>query len=351
MITRPKIAYVLDPRFPGGTSSAVAAELECVSQTARVEVHAISTAMFPGQPVAPQLASVLRRLNIPLIWDAGEISGDAVILHNPSCLKFQETLDTTIIAKRLVVVAHENFLRPGGAEAFDVARCLDLIARCSVTLERSIAPISPWNRKTVEQWLLANPSYDVWSVLDWDWFNICAFDRHPPTAFPTDRRGRHSRAGFEKFPQRDVMDLCFPQTAKQNTILGADNFLGEPNTPTHWTLYPFGGVSLAHFFEQIDFFVYFTAATWRESFGRVLAEAVAAGKIAISDVDTAASFDGAVIGASPADVTAIVKGYLIDPDRYQDDVLAGQKKLEQFSSQAFRRSFDAFLMPQTEVST
>jgi hypothetical protein len=33
-----------------------------------------------------------------------------------------------------------------------------------------------------------------------DWINICDFPFAPPTPAPRDRRGRHSRPGFEKFP-------------------------------------------------------------------------------------------------------------------------------------------------------
>ena len=126
-MNKPSISYILDPRFPGGTSSAVAAELELVKTFASVKIYAVSTEMFSGQEAAPQLRDVLLRLNLDLIWGAGEIADDIVIFHNPSCLKYQNSLDIRIIAKHLIVVSHENFLRPGEAEAFDVGKCLGQI--------------------------------------------------------------------------------------------------------------------------------------------------------------------------------------------------------------------------------
>lgn len=334
-----RIAYVLDPRFAGGTSSAVAAELRAVCAMGQVHVNALETKMFSGRYVAPQLSDVLTELNLPLTWVDNEIAADVVIFHNPSSLKFQEQLGTKIVARHLIVVTHENFLRPGGAEGFDVEKCLDQIAASSITLKRSLAPISAWNRSTVESWCRKHVLAAGWSLLEDDWFNICSFERVPPTTAPRDRRGRHSRPGSEKFPPNDVMELCFPETAERNIILGADRFMGDDDVPVFWTLYPFGSLTLPHFFEQFDFFVYYTAPTWRESFGRVVPEAVAAGKIVITDPETANSFEGAAIGAVPQEIDQIIATYVAQPERYRADVLSAQASLDRFSADSFRGVF------------
>jgi len=348
-MVKPRIAYVLDPRFPGGTSSAVAAELAVVSQLGVVTVHAQSSAMFKGRDVAPQLQDLLLRLDITMIWDSPEIAADIVIFHNPSCLRFQDRFDAKIIARHFIVVAHENFLRPVGAEAFDVARCMGLLESSSFAVKRTLAPISAWNRTTITDWIAARRSLDAWSVLDVDWFNICAFPNVEPVANPTDRRGRLSRPGLEKFPQRDVMDLCFPPHADANVILGADAFIADDSSPAHWTLIPFRGLQVSRFFDMIDFMVYFTAPTFRESFGRVMAEAVAAGKIVISDPETSRIFGGAVRGAAPEEVEEIIQEYINNPERYQADVRAAQKKLARFSPQQFEKQIGAILTQKTGV--
>jgi len=339
MSTAPRIAYLIDPGFPGGTSSAVAAELRALKPVAQIEVHALTSRMFKEKSIAPQIRSVLAELGLDLIWDAPTVSGDVVLLHNPSFLKFHKELTTKIIAKQLIVVTHENFLRPGGIAGFDVGQCLGLIDRASLALRKSIAPISPYNRQTVNHWLNANPEAAHWSVLQDDWFNICEFAILPPTATPSDRRGRHSRPGPEKFPGLSDMDLCFPKAAQANVILGADLFLNDKLDRPHWKMTPFGGLEVAQYFEMIDFMVYFTAATLRESFGRVLAEAISAGKIVISDPETGSVFQGAVVPARPGDVDDIIAKFIQEPTLYRDQVIKGQKCLAKFSAGAFQQFF------------
>ena len=336
----PSIAYVLDPRFPGGTSAAIADELRATARDNRPALHAISSRMFGGRSVAPVLAEVIEAEGLPLTWDSPVIRADTVILHNPGFLKFQDDLGCRIFARHLIVVTHENFLRPGGAEAFDVSRCLRQIDRASVALAKSLAPVSAHNRRTIEEWRRRHAMRTGWTLLPQNWFNVCDFERAPPTIYPRDRRGRHSRPGFEKFPGRAVMEMCFPPGAEANVILGADLLLADPNPPpVHWTLYPFRGMEVDRFLGMIDFMVYFTAPTWQESFGRVLAEAIAAGKVVISDAATAEPFGGGVVAARPEDVDRIIAGLIAEPARYRDQVLGAQAALNSYAPLEFRNRF------------
>ena len=341
------VAYIIDPRLPGGTSSAVAQELAAIADIAQVKVHALESQMFRGRNVAPQLARRLDDLRLELVWDSGTVSADIVILHNPSFLKFQHELGLRIFARHLVVVTHENFLRPGRHEGFGVLRCLDQIDRSSLALRKSIAPVSSHNRSTVRDWLSLHRLPGNWAVLDRDWFNVCDFPRRAPATAISDRRGRHSRPGLEKFPGLGDMDLCFPKHAEANVILGADLFLALGTQRPHWLMFPFQGIDLERYFEMFDFMVYFTSPMWRESFGRVLAEAVAAGKVVISDAETAATFGGAVIQGTPATVDSIIQRFIDQPRLYRDHVLAAQGKLDRFSAAAFREHFLEILSPMT----
>ncbi len=341
MTDRPRVAYVLDPRFPGGTSSAVAEEIAAIRPLVRPEFHAVSSRMFSGQSLSPALAAACEAAGLDPVWDAPLIAADTVILHNPAFLKFDARLGRRIIARELIVVTHENFLRPGGAEGFDVAGCLDRIDRGALALRKTLAPVSAHNRATVTGWAARNGLRPGWSIAAEDWFNICDFPLLPPTGVPRDRRGRHSRPGFEKFPPRRVLDLCFPPDAEANVILGAEVLMAGEAPPLHWQLHPFRGLDLARYFEMIDFMVYFTAPTWQESFGRVLAEGIAAGKVVISDPATAAGFGGAVIAARPEEVDGIIAGFLAAPERYGMHVRAAQATLARFSADAFRSRFAA----------
>ena len=313
-----------------------------------ITVHAITSSMFHGTDIAPVLEDAIEDIGCPLIWDAPVIAADTVLLHNPAFLKFDTTFAPTVLARQLVVITHENFLRPNGAEGFDVAHCLSLIDRRSLAQRKWLAPISPWNRQMVDTWIGQNPDQQYWSILGNDWFNICDFDTASPTSQPRDRRGRHSRAGYEKFPTLADMDACFPATAQANVLLGADTFLHDQMFRPHWQIIPFRGIDVADFFDRIDFHVYFTAATWRESFGRVLAEALAAGKVVITDSSTASVYDGGVIGAAPSEVDALIASFIQNPASYREQVLRGQAALRSFSSDRFQAFFASILAPSVQ---
>ncbi len=348
----PSVALVIDARFPGGTSSAVARELAALcalrdqGRLGKPRVVALSSAMFRGHEAAPVLQEACAALGLALEWDPPAVSADLVVVHNPAFLKFQDSLALRIVARRLVVVTHENFTRPGGAESFDVARCLGAISKASVALERLLAPVSPLNRATVETWCAAHPETSApWSLMPEDWFNICDFGLSAPSPAPRDRRGRLSRPGHEKFPPLAELEACFPPHAEKNLILGGDTLIGLAADHPHWDILRFRAIEVAEFFEQIDFMVYFTAPTWRESFGRVLAEAIAAGKLVITDAQTAQNFPDGAVAARADEVDALIAGFLAAPADYAARVRAGQAGLARYSQEAFCRFFEATALP------
>jgi hypothetical protein len=334
------IAYVIDPRFPGGTSSAVARELAVVAGLGLpMRVFAIGSKMFTGRIPAPVLEEALSALGLHLEWDPPVISADRIILHNPAFLKFDQTFSTRLLAREIVLVTHENFMRPGDVVAFDVATCLDLIDRNSLASRKLLAPVSTVNRGSVERWLRLYGDDRPWALAPDDWFNICDFEMMPPVPIPSDRRGRHSRPGYEKFPALDAMDVCFPPHAQSNVILGADTLIDEKLNRPHWEMIRFRSIPVSSFLDRVDFIVYFTAPLWRESFGRVLAEAIAAGKVVISDAQTASTFGGGVVAARPEEVDTVIGSFLADPVRYGMQVRSAQKQIASFSSARFLEMF------------
>ena len=331
---------ILDPRFPGGTSSAVAQELKVIAQSVRPKIFGFSSGLFKGKQVAPQLELALRELGLSIEWDPPSIAADIVILHNPAFLKFQSSLDVRVVAKRLYVVAHENFNRPGGASSFDVNNCLGLIDRSVLAMEKFIAPISELNRSTVDIWMAGSEQANNWQVLQGNWFNICDFEVQEPCDAPRDRRGRLSRAGYEKFPPLNDLELCFPKHAECNIMLGADCLLDVAADYPHWDILQFASIGVPDFFEKIDFFVYYIAPTLQESFGRVVVEAIAAGKLVITDAATASGFDGAVIASNAQNVSGVIAHYIDNPAEYKNQVLLAQSVLGRFSGPEFDDFFE-----------
>lgn len=331
---RRRLALVVDPRFSGGTSAAVAAEIRALADVADLSVAAIETTMFKGRRVRPVIEAALEDKGVPLVWNPPVLRADTIVFHNPSCLRFDATPPPRMSCAQAFVVTHENFLRPNGSEGFDVSRCLDLIERALVCGTRRLAPVSPHNRRTVEAWLAREPR--GWRLTEEDWFNVVDLALTPPNPRPQDRRGRHSRPGFEKFPHFETMLAHFPRHAERCVILGGETLLMGPEPPpAHWDLRRFGETDVARFLEEIDVFVYFTNPNWRESFGRAIAEAIAAGKLVITDPGTAESFGAAVAASDGSDVDAIVAAFLADPSGYVAFVQAAQASLERFAPGAF----------------
>ncbi len=334
---RRRIALVLDPRFPGGTATAVAAEIRALSPMAELQIIGLETAMFRDRKVNAALEDALEEASLELRWTPPVVRADTIIFHNPSCLKFDAALPVRFSCATALLVTHENFLRPGGAESFDVAHCLSLIGSRLVCRSRWLAPVSPANRRGVEAWLQQGEAQASWDLTPFDWFNVCDMPLGPPTRSPRDLRGRHSRPGPEKFPPMAVMLRHFSAQAERVVILGGDGFLMEPDdVPAHWDVRRFGETDVNRFLEEIDFFVYFTHPLWRESFGRVIAEAIAAGKMVLTDPATAEVFGPAVVRADANDVDGTIAAFIADPARYAACVEAAQDGLARFRPEAFR---------------
>ena len=325
------MALLVDARYPGGTASAVAAEIRALAPRLNLAVYGIESAMFRDRPVNPAVVVALEEVGQRLLPVPPVIHADTIVFHNPTCLRFDGRLAPRLSAARTVVVTHENFLRPGGCEGFDVTHCLGLIADRVAGGEMILAPVSAGNRSSVAAWLARTPGCG-WRLAPDDWPNICDQPMLPPTANPRDRRGRHSRPGFEKFPSLAAMQAQFPPHAERCAILGADTLLRErERLPSHWELLPFGSVKVADFLASIDFFVYFTHPLWRESFGRAMAEAIAAGKLVITDPAAAEPFGPGVIADDGSKIDRIVAQHVADPGRYAAAVRRAQTDLEGYA--------------------
>lgn len=331
----PRLAYLIDPSCPGDKAEIVASELRLACKVARVTVHAIAGASALDSATAPALAVALHELGLTLDRNSPTIGADLVILHDLATLHRKDQFNRRIVTRHLIAVAHEDFLRPTGQQPFDVSACLALVDNGSLALRKTIAPVSPANRQTVLNWAGQSGRHLDWTLSPTDWFPICDFQFRPATRAPQDRRGRISHPGFEKFPDLAAMDHCFPRDALANLILGADNFLDAQLQRPHWQMLRAGGLSAEDFFSQIDFLIHFTAPTWRDGFVMEVAQAIAAGKVVLTDPQTASAYGGTVIGTNPAGVDALIGPLLASPELYQAQVAAAQAALKRFGPAEF----------------
>jgi hypothetical protein len=328
------LAIVLDPRFSGGTSAWAAADIRALAPHMRLSVVAIETAMFKGRRVHPAIEEALEEFGIALSWNPPVVHADTILFYNPSCLRFDTRPIVRLSCAQAVVVTLENFLGPNGSEGHDVATCLDILEASFICRSRYLAPVSPYNRRTVEDFV-ARDRRD-WALTPVDWLAVFDPVLTPPTSEPRDRRGRHSRPGLEKFPSLDTMLAHFPGHADRCAILGGDTFLLDQAVAfPHWEVFRFGEMNVTEFLAGIDFFVYFTNPMWRESFGRVIVEAIAAGKVVITDPGTAATFGQSVVATDGEDVDRIIQAFIANKRSYVTFVEAAQERLSEFRPAAF----------------
>jgi hypothetical protein len=323
----PRVALLIDLRSPGGTASAAAAEIRALAPHVRLSVFGLTIAMLRDRPVDPAIAQALAEVGLDFAAEPPVVHADTIVVHNPACLKHESRLGSRLSAARVVVVTHEDFLRPGGIESFDVGRCLDLIAEADAGGDRLLAPVSSSNRANVAAWLDQHADRG-WRLVPDDWPNICDQPFVEPTPTPRDRRGRHSRPGFERFPPLSALHAQFPAHAERCAILGADALvLDRENLPPHWVLLPFGTMKIPNFLASIDFFIYFTNPLYRESFGWAIADAIAAGKLVITDPLTAGNFGPGVIGDDGEGIDRIIEAHIAEPNRYATAVRRAQADL------------------------
>ena len=132
------VAYLIEPRFPGGTTSAVCEELKEVAKNTRhIKVFFYDSKMFTGREISAKITQVLEELGIVPEWCPAQISADFVIIHNPSFLKFEERVRFKIISKKIYVVTHENFLLPTGRLSYDILSTLNAVNQNSTAIEKN----------------------------------------------------------------------------------------------------------------------------------------------------------------------------------------------------------------------
>lgn len=293
--------------------------------------------MFSGMEGNRQLGEAIDEFGLTVQEEFSTISANTVIIHNPSAFKFESLLAFRIVADTIVLVMHENPVNGVGQYQYDVAGVLGIIEDASFCNNLIIAPISEVNRG------LINWSIKGFPVAAKNWFNIIDFEFADPKPPEADRRGRHSRPGPEKWPDEQTTLKCFPGTS-DNHILGADWVRDAyPTLGQQANLYNFGTMPVGVFLNKLDFFVYYHAPAWRESFGRVVAEAIAAGKVVICEKYLARTFGEACVTVNADEIDRTICEYLDRPARYVDQVIRSQNYIRRFTRENFESNWSTLL--------
>ncbi len=331
------IIVVTDPRYQGGTSSAVAAET-AASVAAGYKVGLIcfeaENLRLPYK-VNPKLRVLIERGDLTLIHPGTPVRCGLAILHNPYVAGLVPAEPLNITAdKRLVVVHHPPF--DGDAiPAYDLAAAMR-------NAEEILAGPAEWSPVGPNARAAFTYCKDDIALTPYDWANVIDFDswRRQPLAINRSRAriGRHSRADMRKFPgsRTACLQIYGDGSHADVDLLGCPTELRamlEP-VPTNWTLRPYGDVNVRDYLDQLDAFVYYHREDWVEAFGYAVIEAMARGVPCVLSPALTQTFGNAarIVPASDALDAAIEvahepnaqreAGYALIAERHSFDAVA-----------------------------
>jgi glycosyltransferase involved in cell wall biosynthesis len=276
------IIFVADPRFPGGTSTALASEVKAArlaGLTAALKpMH--STILKRARPFHPELVKALIETDTPILGSATAASCRFALLHHPLVFESFPAEPLNITAETAVLVLHHPSREADGSASYSPAKIREM-ARLMIGQDPWLAPVGP----SVRERLDASDG----RVTTKDWTNLIDMadwpDQSQRIAAPLEgkmRVGRHSRPHPPKWPDTLAKALAaYPAAADLSvTMLGADpaNLKRRYGSlPAHWTTLPFGSVEVADYLSTLDVWVYFHGSDWVEAFGRAVLEAAASG--------------------------------------------------------------------------
>ncbi len=311
------IIVVTDPRFQGGTGSAVAAEISAVLRgeySVGLICYEAANIRQPF-PCNARLQRLIDRRQLQVIAPGSRVDCRLAILHNPHAAGLLPHLPLGISAERRLVVLHHPPVDGFGAPAYDLA-AVSRNAEEILAGPVEWAPVGPAVRAAFRGLADAPP------LRPDDWANVLDFDRwrHLPGPRSGDRItiGRHSRADLRKFPaSRDA----FLQIYGDDPDIGVD-LLGCPPElqamlaplPGQWRLRPFGDMSVRDYLDGLDVFVYYHRPDWIEAFGYAVIEAMARGVPCLLAPSLAPSFAGAARIEPPETALAAARELARAPD-------------------------------------
>ena len=335
------IAFLADPRFPGGSSTALASEISAATKAG------FSTGLIPIQggvlkrswPFHPDIDIFLRDGVCKLLEPRVSIEASVAVAHHPKVFETLPFEPINLVAEKLFLVLHHPLLDGFGRRQYrlsQVAHNLQTIAG----LRPVLAPVGPNIRSQ-----LTYSAIDDCEVSAEDWCNLLDAtlwpirDMNPPSGLI--KIGRHSRPDPLKWPDDLTAALeAYPARNDYNiSMLGGGTFLRKSydgTLPNHWGLIPFASVSVSEYLRSLDFYVYFHSDAWVEAFGRAILEALATGLVTILPPHFQPLFGDAAVYAETAEVEATIDAYVADPQAYiNQSKRARSRVLERFDLSAF----------------
>jgi hypothetical protein len=324
------IVHAADLSFPGGTSSALRAELKAAN------LFGLSAAVVPfiGRPgnlVRPferRAASLIDALGVTWLTGDQVTTCDILLAHHPQVFEHMPASAVRVRPQHVVCVVHHPPFNGDWKPQYDfevVERNLERLFGAPVTF----GPVGPKVRAQFESLVGRKPallSRDLFNMIDISEWNL----RQRPAPQCTATLGRHSRPDPLKWPDsRDELLAAYPDR-RHLTIRALGGIPAELEAwiGSNWQPLPFCGEGVPDFLNSLDFYVYFHSRHWVEAFGMSVAEAMASGLVTVLDPSYETLFEDGAIYAQPNDVETVIDRFLASPDEYLKQSAAARKLVE-----------------------
>ncbi|NGN43426.1 glycosyl transferase [Mesorhizobium sp. CGMCC 1.15528] len=332
------IVHAADPRFPGGTSSALRAELKAADR------FGLGCAFIPFVGRRGPLIGGFERRTAKLIddlgvpWLTGEeiVTCDVLFAHHPQVFEHMPAISVNIRPRHVVCVAHHPPFDGAWTPQYETAIVQRNLERLFGALV-SFAPVGPKIRRQFEKLVGEKPRllrHDLWNMIDMaDWQ-----DRRRPPPERSATLGRHSRADPLKWPDtQDDLLAAYPDAKHLSVeVLGGIPEVIKPWIGANWNILPYADDGVGEFLSRLDFYVYFHSRRWIEAFGLGIAEAMASGLVAIIDPCHEDLFGEGAVYADVRDVGTEIDRLMSSPASYaEQSALARKLATERFSIETY----------------
>ncbi len=312
------VVHAADPRFLGGTSSALRAELKAA------RLWGLNCGLLPilGHQQSPvgvfdsRLSAAIEQSNIVWLTGSEQATCDVLLAHHPAVFERMPLSPVRLQPRRVVCVVHHPLFDGQRVQQYNLAvveRVLDRLFGVPVVF----APVGPKVRSQLEGLGAQGPTllrHDLWNMVD-----LAEWAQHQRKA-PTDtvNLGRHTRADPMKWPgSADDLRAAYPDRADFNIkVLG-----GVPDTIQHWIgsnweIRAFSENDVPDFLNRLDFYVYFHSKHWVEAFGICIAEAMASGLVTVLDPSFKCLFEDGAAYCDIAETENVVEQFIASPPAY-----------------------------------
>ncbi|WOS65923.1 glycosyltransferase [Sinorhizobium fredii] len=312
------VVHAADPRFQGGTSSALRAELKAA------KLWGLSCGLLPflGHQQSPvgvfenRLAAVIDQSNTVWLTGSEEATCDILLAHHPAVFERMPRLPVRLRPRRVVCVVHHPLFDGQRIQQYELAvveHVLDRLFGVPVTF----APVGPKVRFQFEGLGTRGPTllrHDLSNMVD-----LAEWPQRRRDA-PKDRvnLGRHTRENPLKWPDCvDDLRAAYPDRDDFSIkVLGGvpdalRNWIGS-----NWEILAFSENDVPDFLSRLDFYVYFHSRHWVEAFGICVAEAMASGLVTVLDPSFESLFEDGAAYCNIAETGNVIERFIGSPSAY-----------------------------------